>query len=98
MPSTFPVVAASPISGVTNVAQPKSIAASVVTWPTRFSHAVNHPQGLPPSRYDQWYIAPEVGIAEASSAMLITPASVNIVTIGHANAISAGPPLVSPCP
>ena len=61
------------------------------------NQAVNQPQPLPPSRHAQWYIAPEVGIDEARSAMLTATASVNRLTSGQPNAISAGPPIVSPC-
>src|SRR5947207_12941396 len=73
------------------------MAASVASWPVMLSQAVNQPQPLPPSRHAQWYIAPDEGSEDASSAMLSATASVNTLTSGQPNAISAGPPIVSPC-
>src|SRR3954469_9724732 len=70
--------------------------ASAASWPTMLNQAVNQPHPFPPSRHDQWYIAPEVGIEEASSAMLRATVNVNTLTSGHPNAISAGPPMISP--
>src|SRR5437016_5251644 len=72
--------------------------ARTVMLPTMLNQAVNQPHPLPPSLEDQWYIAPAVGSVDASSAMLIATVSVNRVTSGQPNAISAGPPIVSPCP
>src|SRR5262245_54580883 len=72
--------------------------AMAVICPMILNQAVNQPQPLPPRRHDQWYIAPEVGSAVASSAMLQTTASVKSVTRGQPKAISAGPPIFSPCP
>src|SRR5262245_10950634 len=66
--------------------------------PMMLNQAVNQPQPLPPSLHDQWYIAPDVGSALASSAMLQTTASVKSVTRGQPKAISAGPPIFNPWP
>src|SRR6476659_1862632 len=71
--------------------------ASAASWPRMLNHAVNQPHPVPPRRLAQWYIAPEVGIADASSAMLSATASVKTLTSGHPKVISAGPPITSPC-
>ncbi len=61
------------------------------------NQAVNQPHELPPRRHAQWYIAPDVGTDEASSAMLSATVIVKIATSGQPNAISAGPPITRPC-
>src|SRR5437870_13249238 len=63
-----------------------------------FSQAVNHAQVGPPSSADQWYIPPEVGKAEHSSAMLRVTSRVPAVASGQPSVISSGPPMVKPYP
>src|SRR2546422_7501716 len=72
--------------------------AMAVINPTIFSQAVNHAQVGPPSSADQWYIPPEVGKAEHSSAMLRVTSRVPAVASGQPSVISSGPPMVKPYP
>ena len=62
-----------------------------VTKPTMLNQAVNQAQVGPPSSADQWYVPPEVGIAEQSSAMLSATKSVPKETSGQPKVISDGP-------
>ena len=70
--------------------------ASAAMRPTMFSHATNQPDAGPPSAAAQWYIAPEVGYAEQSSAMLEASSNVNNVATGQPRVISSGPPISRP--
>ena len=60
------------------------------------NQATSQPQAGPPRSAAQWYIAPEVGYAEHSSAMLEATASVNTVATGQPRVISRGPPISRP--
>ena len=62
------------------------------------NQAVNQAQFGPPSSADQWYIPPEVGMAEQSSAMLRATSSVPAVASGQPRLISSGPPSCKPSP
>lgn len=56
--------------------------------------AVNHPQAGPPSKAAQWYIAPAVGKALASSAIASATSNVPAATSGHPMPRAAGPPFL----
>ena len=56
--------------------------------------ATNHPQPGPPRTRHQWYIAPAVGKALASSPMASATKSVPTLTSGQPMPSAAGPPPV----
>src|SRR3954454_16807123 len=70
--------------------------ASAASWPRMLNHAVNQPQPVPLRRLAQWYIAPDVGIADASSAMLSATARVKTLPSSHQNVSSASRHITSP--
>src|SRR5690349_15176805 len=98
MRNTLVADAVIPRNGRMNCAQLKLIPTRAAISPMMFNHATNQPDAGPPSAAAQWYMAPDVGYAEQSSAMLAANSRVKRVATGHPRVISSGPPISRPYP
>src|SRR5262249_3831758 len=70
--------------------------AVIANCPMVLSQAVKNPQPGPPRMALQWYSAPAVGYALASSAMLQATSRVITETRSHPPTTPAGPPQLRP--
>src|SRR5688572_2919373 len=82
-----------PIVILRKVAAPYATEALTASRPMRFSQPVKKPAFIPPSLQAHQYMPPEVGYAEASSAIQSPIIKMNAEINGQPMEIAIGPPL-----